>query len=638
MNENYHAVNPTVLFFTDLDGTLIFSRRHLLLGPLRCVEEFRGSMQSFMTELTWRFFREQEFFTVIPITMRTTAQYRRLLPMARALHWEDVLVCGGAKLLHHGIEDPAWTEDSLCLCESNRAEWERVRRLAVEQEGEAAIVTEAPFLFYLKTDQPEKICTYLKQEADPQHLQIFCDARKVYVLPASLDKGEALARYRRRHPALLALAAGDSEPDFTMLRQADIRFCLPKWKDSMDNDDGGNTIFCGEIFSDAITEKMRKIMELYEIRCGDLVRVAKRENNTKRSYLYVNPRQGKHMPVSPSSSLTLFRLLAARVEARYRNERLLIIGFAETATAIGFAVAEAAENAAFVMSTTRENIPGGEYLFFSESHSHATEQRLVRNHLEEVLPQIDRVVFVEDEVTTGNTIRKLIHALQEEFPEESFSFGIASLVNSMTDNRLQKMEADSIPCDYLLRISPEYHSEWIPRYTYRSPVDAPFPPAGTPGQPAIEIPDCANLRVVRAKSEIHRLCERFVAEAAAQLEKPSSGEHILILGTEEFMYPGMLLGRYLEKVRPDLNVSFHALTRSPIEVSGDPDYPLHLRNCLNSLYEDGRVNYIYNLDFYQQVYVVTDAEPLCEAGWESLLGALEAYGSKKIRRILWRNE
>ena len=71
------------------------------------------------------------------------------------------------------------------------------------------------------------------------------------------------------------------------------------------------------------------------------------------------------------------------------------------------------------------------------------------------------------------------------------------------------------------------------------------------------------------------------------------------------MYPGMLLGRYLEKVRPDLNVSFHALTRSPIEVSGDPDYPLHLRNCLNSLYEDGRVNYIYNLDFYQQVYVRT---------------------------------
>ena len=31
-----------------------------------------------------------------------------------------------------------------------------------------------------------------------------------------------------------------------------------------------------------------------------LITIAKRENNTKRSYLYVNPLQGKHIPVSPS--------------------------------------------------------------------------------------------------------------------------------------------------------------------------------------------------------------------------------------------------------------------------------------------------------------------------------------------------
>ena len=38
----------------------------------------------------------------------------------------------------------------------------------------------------------------------------------------------------------------------------------------------------------------------------DLVKIAKRENNTKRSYLYVNPVQGKHVPVSPSLPLLLF--------------------------------------------------------------------------------------------------------------------------------------------------------------------------------------------------------------------------------------------------------------------------------------------------------------------------------------------
>ena len=67
----------------------------------------------------------------------------------------------------------------------------------------------------------------------------------------------------------------------------------------------------------------------------DLVKIAKRENNTKRSYLYVNPVQGKHVPVSPSLPLLLFSALAAKIESRYPEERLLVIGFAETATAIG---------------------------------------------------------------------------------------------------------------------------------------------------------------------------------------------------------------------------------------------------------------------------------------------------------------
>ena len=68
---------------------------------------------------------------------------------------------------------------------------------------------------------------------------------------------------------------------------------------------------------------------------SDCVRIAKRENNTKRNYLVVNPLQGKHIPVSPSKSLELFDSLAGRVKAAYPGERILFIGFAETATAIG---------------------------------------------------------------------------------------------------------------------------------------------------------------------------------------------------------------------------------------------------------------------------------------------------------------
>ena len=76
------------------------------------------------------------------------------------------------------------------------------------------------------------------------------------------------------------------------------------------------------------------MIKTFEI--DDLIRIAKRENNTKRSYLYVNPVQGKHIPVSPSRSLELFSLLAQKIEDRYPDEGILIIGFAETVNGLWF--------------------------------------------------------------------------------------------------------------------------------------------------------------------------------------------------------------------------------------------------------------------------------------------------------------
>ena len=68
----------------------------------------------------------------------------------------------------------------------------------------------------------------------------------------------------------------------------------------------------------------------------------------------------------------------------YRNERLLIIGFAETATAIGAAVA--VELGQYYIQTTRENVEGvDDYVYFTEAHSHATEQKVVRADVESVV-------------------------------------------------------------------------------------------------------------------------------------------------------------------------------------------------------------------------------------------------------------
>ena len=180
-----------------------------------------------------------------------------------------------------------------------------------------------------------------------------------------------------------------------------------------------------------------------------LVRICKRENNTKRTYLVMNPMQGKHIAVSPTNALELFKALENVVEEFYDDlTNTLFIGFAETATAIGAQVALSA-NAKYIQ-TTREIIPDVQYLFFSEEHSHATEQKLVKEDIDSVIKKIDRIIFVEDEVTTGNTILNIINVIRKTYPDTNVKFGVASILNGMTDEHLAKYSDEGIDLHFLV--------------------------------------------------------------------------------------------------------------------------------------------------------------------------------------------
>ena len=405
----------------------------------------------------------------------------------------------------------------------------------------------------------------------------------------------------------------------------------------------------------------------------DLIRVAKRENNTKRSYLYVNPIQGKHIPVSPTLSLGLFFQMAEILEDHYKNEKILLIGFAETATAIGTAIAYKAKNVYYYMNTTRENVPGAEYLFFTESHSHATEQRLVKNGLEEIIPGVDRIFFAEDEVTTGNTIEKLIRAIQGAFDCSGCKFGIISILNSMVDERMAEFRQKDIPCEYLFRIPAGYRIEETEDYDYKplkTPEEVFAADGGQQGGPGCDrdyqyeklyVKRYSNTRVVHdmdaLRKELHGFAENVLlklgrsrgaemAPGSSEEAVPASGiseknapvpdksESILVLGTEEFMFPAMLVGCRLEQNDPRLEVKFHATTRSPIEISDGEGYPLQSRYPLLSLYDEDRHTFIYNLKKYDHVIIITDALPLAQKGLDSLIGALKEAGNEDIRVIL----
>ena len=373
----------------------------------------------------------------------------------------------------------------------------------------------------------------------------------------------------------------------------------------------------------------------------DLVKIAKRENNTKRSYLVVDPLQGKHVPVEPSKALNLFKSLAEKLQGKYEGERLLLIGFAETATAIG---AQAAITLGTkYIQTTREVIQDARYLFFSEAHSHATEQKLVKDDIDRVINDIDRIVFIEDEVTTGNTIMNIIKIITKEYQKKT-KFAVASLLNGMTEEYLKIYQDEKIELHYLVKTDHSGYGAVAEQYRCDGLYICAIPENHTHESADIDVQSEKNMRehiisisgwmnarrFVDAKqyeAACRKLAETVIAETGVK-----QGERVLVIGTEEFMYPALLTGQEIEKM--GCEVRSHSTTRSPIAVSTEEEYPLHCRYELRSLYDPDRKTFIYDLESYDRVIVMTDSALVSLKGLETLTYALRMK-NENITVIRW---
>ena len=359
----------------------------------------------------------------------------------------------------------------------------------------------------------------------------------------------------------------------------------------------------------------------------NLVKIAKRENNKKRSYLLVNPLQGKHIPVSPMKAMQLFDSLADKIKDRYKDEKILFVGFAETATAIGARVA--VNLGANYIQTTREIIPDVNYMFFSEEHSHATEQKLVKNDIDGIIKEVDRIIFIEDEITTGKTILNIIDILEKQYPNK-LKYGVASLLNGMTDEHLSRYKKRKIEIQYLVKTDHSDYKKYADKYINDGDYICNL------SDEKIEVP----ILNIEGKMDARRLvngkkyeeaCQRLwnkVNEKIGNIKK----EKILVVGTEEFMYPSLYIGSMLENLENE--VKCHSTTRSPIMVSRDKEYPLHTRYELRSLYDSERKTFIYDIDKYDRVLVITDSSLLEKKGIISLVNALNE-NNENIVVIRW---
>ncbi|MER6204751.1 phosphoribosyltransferase domain-containing protein [Streptomyces sp. NPDC001642] len=149
----------------------------------------------------------------------------------------------------------------------------------------------------------------------------------------------------------------------------------------------------------------------------DLLGLALRRN-PKRAHLLVSNVLGKHVPQSPTVVYGYGFTLGRRVRELLGTEesrRAVVLGYAETATGLGHAVADGIALAPYLHSTRRP-VPGVATAGgFEESHSHATSHLLLPED-PALLAGEGPLVLVDDEFSTGNTVLNTIRDLHARYP------------------------------------------------------------------------------------------------------------------------------------------------------------------------------------------------------------------------------
>lgn len=357
------------------------------------------------------------------------------------------------------------------------------------------------------------------------------------------------------------------------------------------------------------------------------LRLARRYRNAKRAYLLVNPLQAKHLPVSPAAALDMMEALGRRLAERYPGASL-VVGFAETATAIGTAAARCLGEACVYLHTTREPFsPDEHWISFCEEHSHAVEQTLCADKLEAYLARTDTVIFLDDEISTGKTLRNMIAQLRERYPAlGEKTLVAASILNRVSPEDEALLRQAGICCEYLVKLPQQDYTAAVADIAVEeaqaaAPAEVTFRSRTLPGL------ETGDPRRGVEMGTYARQCGQAARMAAEALDLPAAGR-VLVLGTEECMYPALMLGAELE--RRGYTVRCHATTRSPIGVCDRPGYPIRCGVKLPSFYDPARTTYLYDLDRYDAAVVVSDTPRPDTDALVALTGALMAYGTEKI--------
>ncbi|MDP4098057.1 hydrolase [Paenibacillus sp. P96] len=220
-----------MIFASDLDRTLIYSRKSMGTVPeneLVPVELYQGDYISYMTQTSIELLQKLAGHAMfIPVTTRTEEQYKRIFFIEEHLQPKYAVTSNGGKILIDGILDQAWSahiqhslkesaapeEVSSAFAQISSPEW--VRKIEFSDE-----------LFFSVMLYPERapipVIEEFRHRLAAMGWHVSFQGRKLYLVPAGINKGDAVLYIRDVVGARYIASAGDSLLDESLLNISDL--------------------------------------------------------------------------------------------------------------------------------------------------------------------------------------------------------------------------------------------------------------------------------------------------------------------------------------------------------------------------------------------------------------------------------
>lgn len=338
--------------------------------------------------------------------------------------------------------------------------------------------------------------------------------------------------------------------------------------------------------------------------------------NPKRAHLLVSRVLGKHIATPGQVAVSSGEDLASAVRQHIGGERgeakgrgaspppvgsslhqppaCLVVGFAETACALGEIVAASIPDAALAQTTRFLAAGESPWLRVRESHSHAPDHFL----LDGVRLELERcqlVILVDDELSTGMTAWNLIESLNAAVPGREYI--VACLIDARPPSIRELFASEAARLHVNVAVVSLLDAEVrVPAGAAAAVRDLIADGGGRDHVPVVHAQEVVSLELptVCLPDPRHGVSHAARAKGAANLRSAVgevvgsrlSGRRVLVLGIEEDMHSAILVAAFL-------GADVQSTSRSPALTIDHPEYPLRTGVTLRSAFSSDPA-YLYN--------------------------------------------